>query len=40
MMPIEFDETQLDGEYGFLDNSYPSPIEINGNIYPTLEHFY
>lgn len=28
------------GEYRFLSNFYPSPIEINGKKYDTVEHFY
>lgn len=28
------------GEYRFLSNFYPSPIEINGKKYDTVEHFF
>jgi hypothetical protein len=28
------------GEYRFLSNFYPSPMEINGKRYETNEHFY
>ncbi len=30
----------LTGRYRFLSNFYPSKIEHNGIIYPTVEHFY
>jgi len=26
------------GEYDFLSNFHPSPIEVNGILYPTVEH--
>jgi hypothetical protein len=28
------------GEYRFLSNFYPSPIEVNGKKYETVEHYY
>lgn len=28
------------GEYRFLSNFYPSPIEVNGKKYDTVEHFF
>jgi ribA/ribD-fused uncharacterized protein len=28
------------GEFRFLSNFYPSPIEVNGKKYDTVEHFY
>lgn len=28
------------GTYGFLSNFFPSPIEVNGKVYLTVEHFY
>ena len=30
--------TSFRGEYAFLSNFYPHPIEIDGDIYPTNEH--
>lgn len=30
----------FDGEYKFLSNFYPSPIEALGTVYPTVEHAY
>ena len=32
--------TSFEGEYEFLSNFYNSPIEHNGLIYPTNEHFF
>ena len=29
---------RFDGGYGFLSNFHPSPIEVNGILYPTVEH--
>lgn len=29
---------RFDGEYEFLSNFYPSPIEWDGAMYPTVEH--
>ena len=26
------------GEYGFLSNFYPCPIELDGELYPSVEH--
>ena len=28
------------GEYGFLSNFYPAPVEFEGILYPTVEHAY
>lgn len=28
------------GKYRFLSNFYPSPIAINGIVYPTVEHYF
>ncbi len=28
------------GQYRFLSNFFPSPIEVEGHIYPTVEHAY
>jgi N-glycosidase YbiA len=28
------------GKYRFLSNFYPSPMEINNHLYPTVEHWY
>ena len=30
----------FDGEFAFLSNFYPSPIEFEGITYPTNEHFF
>jgi ribA/ribD-fused uncharacterized protein len=30
----------FEGRYAFLSNFYPSPMEIDGIIYPTNEHFF
>ena len=30
----------FDGEFAFLSNFYPSPIEKDGIKYPTVEHFF
>ena len=36
MRPI----TEFKGEYHFLSNFYPWPIEFQGKMFPTLEHAY
>lgn len=28
------------GKYAFLSNFYPSPVELDGYVYPTVEHAY
>ena len=28
------------GDYGFLSNFYPSPFTLEGNQYPTNEHYF
>jgi ribA/ribD-fused uncharacterized protein len=30
--------TSFRGEYDFLSNFYPSPVEMDGAVYPTVEH--
>lgn len=30
--------TAFSGPYRFLSNFYPSPVTVNGNVYPTVEH--
>ena len=30
----------FDGEFAFLSNFYPSPIDENGITYPTVEHYF
>lgn len=32
--------TSFHGEYSFLSNFYPSPVEMDGVLYPTVEHAY
>lgn len=29
-----------DAEYGEFSNFYPSPITVDGQLYPTVEHFF
>lgn len=34
------DILEFQGEYRFLSNFYPSPIEEDGVVYPTVEHYF
>lgn len=37
--PVDEPVKRFDGaEFGFLSNFYPSPIEVDGLMYPTVEH--
>lgn len=31
---------RFDGEFAFLSNFYPAPIEFSGRVWPTAEHLY